>query len=64
MFRKNKRSLQPLLISHVSELPARSKKLLEGSWATTFRSDVFRRICEERFAVLYAVKMRGVPHPC
>jgi hypothetical protein len=54
MFRKNKRSIQPLLISHVSELPARSKKLLEGSWAATFREEVFGRICEERFAVLYA----------
>lgn len=54
MFRKNKRSQQPLLISHVNELPARSLKLLQGSWAATFRDEVFLRIREERFAVLYA----------
>jgi hypothetical protein len=54
MFRKNKRSIQPLLISHVSQLPDRSKKILENSWATTFRTQVFGRICEDRFAVLYA----------
>lgn len=54
MYRKNKRTLQPLLVSHISELPSRSKKLLEGSWAATFRREVFGRICEDRFAVLYA----------
>jgi hypothetical protein len=54
MFRKNKRSQQPLLISHINELPARSLKLLKGSWAETFREEVFLRIREERFAVLYA----------
>jgi hypothetical protein len=53
MFRKNKRSQQPLLISNISELPARSLKLLRGSWAETFRDEVFLRIREERFAVLY-----------
>jgi Transposase DDE domain/Transposase domain (DUF772) len=54
MFRKNKRSQQPLLISHINELPARSSKILKRSWAHTFREEVFLRIREERFAVLYA----------
>lgn len=54
MFRKNKRSQQPLLISHINELPARSLKFLKGSWAQAFREEVFLRIQEERFAVLFA----------
>jgi hypothetical protein len=54
MFRKNKCSQQPMLISNVNELPTRSQKILKGSWAATFREEVFLRICEERFAVLYA----------
>jgi hypothetical protein len=53
MFRKNKRSQQPLLISNVQELPTRSLKILQGSWAATFREEVFMRIPEERFGVLY-----------
>jgi hypothetical protein len=54
MFRKNKRSQQPLLISSVNELPVRSLQILKGSWAATFREEVFLRIQEGRFAVLYA----------
>lgn len=54
MYRKNKRSQQPLLISNVNELPARSLQILKGSWAATFREEVFLRIREEHFAVLYA----------
>jgi hypothetical protein len=54
MFRKNKRSKQPLLISTVNELPARSLQILKGSWSATFREEVFLRIREERFGVLYA----------
>jgi len=54
MFRKNKRSQQPLLISTVNELPVRSLQILRGSWGATFREEVFQRIREERFAVLYA----------
>lgn len=54
MFRKNKRSQQPLLVSNVNELPARSLKILQDSWAATFRDEVFLRIREEHFAVLYA----------
>jgi len=54
MFQPSKRSQQPLLISNVNELPARSLKILQGSWAATFREEVFLRIREDRFAVLYA----------
>jgi hypothetical protein len=54
MYRKNKRAQQPLLVSHVNELPERTQKVLKNSWAETFRSEVFARIREDRFAVLYA----------
>jgi hypothetical protein len=54
MYRKNPRAQQPLLVSHVNELPERTLKVLKGSWAETFRSEVFARIREDRFAVLYA----------
>lgn len=54
MFRKNTRTQQPLLLSDVNNLPVRSRKRLEESWAGTFREQIFRRIDEERFAVLYS----------
>lgn len=53
MYKKNKRSQQPLLISDVNDLPERSLKYLKNSWAETFRREVFLRIPEDRFAVLY-----------
>ncbi len=53
MYRKNQRSQQPLLISDVNNLPERVRKYLQQSWADTFRREVFLRIPEERFAVLY-----------
>jgi hypothetical protein len=53
MYKKNKRSHQPLLISDVNDLPERSLKYLRNSWADTFRREVFLRIPEDRFAVLY-----------
>jgi hypothetical protein len=53
MYRPNKRTQQPFLISHVNELPERTLKILKNSWAATFREEVFARIKEERFAVLY-----------
>lgn len=53
MYKKNPRSKQPLLLSDVQGLPARSLKYLENSWAATFRREVFLRIPEDRFAVLY-----------
>jgi len=53
MYKKNKRSQQPLLLSDVHALPERSLKYLKNSWAATFRREVFLRIPEDRFAGLY-----------
>ncbi len=54
MYKANKRHLQPLLISTVSDLPEKHRKRLEQSWASTFYREVFCRIPEDLFAVLYA----------
>jgi len=56
MYRQNRRSQQPLLISDIHNLPQRSEKYLKSSWAACFRREVFLRIPEERFAVLYVEK--------
>lgn len=53
MFRKNKRTQQPLLLTDLAYLPERSRRLLERSWAHTFRQEIFQRIDEGVFAVLY-----------
>lgn len=53
MYKKNRRAQQPLLLSDVNDLPLRTLKYLQGSWAETFRREVFLRIPEDRFAVLY-----------
>ncbi len=52
MFKKNKKHLQPALISSASELPKKQLELLKGSWASTFYHEFFSRIDEEIFAVL------------
>jgi hypothetical protein len=57
MYRKNPRSSQPLLLSNVNDLPPQLLARLEGSWAATFRSEVFGRINEDSFAVLYSEKV-------
>jgi hypothetical protein len=54
MFRKNQRHLQPALISNVQQLPERQRQRLEQSWAGVFFHEVFCRLNEEPFAVLYA----------
>lgn len=54
MFKKNKKHLQPPLISNVSQLPAKHRSRLEQSWAGAFYRDCFCRLKEEAFAVLYA----------
>jgi len=54
MFRKNERHLQPLLVSNVSDLPAKRRQRLENSWAGVFYREFFCRLKEEAFAVLYA----------
>jgi hypothetical protein len=53
MYRKNRRTQQPLLLSNINDLPERSKKRLTQSWAEVFRQEVFLRINEDLFAVLY-----------
>lgn len=54
MFKKNKKHLQPALISAASELPEKQLKLLKGSWANSFYHEFFCRIDEENFAILYS----------
>jgi hypothetical protein len=54
MFKKNKKHLQPALISAASELPGKQLKLLKRSWANTFYHEFFSQMDEEIFAVLYS----------
>lgn len=54
MFRKNKRHLQPPLISSVSQLADKHRQRLAQSWAGEFYRECFSRLQEEPFAVLYA----------
>lgn len=54
MFRKNQRHLQLPLTSHVDDLPEKLRRRLENSWAGVFYREVFCRLDEGPFAVLYA----------
>jgi hypothetical protein len=54
MFRKNQRHLQSALLSDLDHLTPKQRKRLEQSWAGTFRREVFTRLDESPFAVLYA----------
>jgi len=54
MFKKNHRHLQIPLTSHVAELPEKLRYRLEHSWAGVFYREVYSRIDESPFAVLYA----------
>jgi hypothetical protein len=54
MFKKNKKHLQPALMSAASELPEKQLKLLKRSWAHSFYHDFFCRIDEDIFAKLYS----------
>jgi len=56
MFKKNKKHLQPILISAANELPENQKELLKNSWAGIFYYKIFSRINEEIFEVLYSKK--------
>ena len=53
MFRPNVRHLQIPMFSSVDSLPAKVLKRLESSWAETFYCQVFVRIDESIFAMLY-----------
>jgi hypothetical protein len=54
MFKKNKRHLQPQLISEVSQLPERQFLRLERSWAGVFYREFFSRLDENVFSSLYS----------
>jgi hypothetical protein len=54
MFRKNQRHLQRALLSDLDHLTAKQRKRLDESWAGVFRREVFARLDEAPFAVLYS----------
>jgi hypothetical protein len=54
MFRKNDQHWQMPMFSSIDSLPEKQRKRLEASWAETFYREVFVRIDEEPFAVLYS----------
>ena len=54
MFKKNKRHLQPPLISQVTQLPEQQFSRLERSWAGVFYREVFCRLDESVFSCLYS----------
>jgi hypothetical protein len=56
MFRKNEQHRQGYLFSSVSDLPQKQREQLEKSWAGTFYAELFCRIDEAVFAVLYSDK--------
>lgn len=56
MFRANTSHLQGSFFNTVSELSEGARKVLEKSWAGTFYKEIFSRINEEIFAVLYSEK--------
>ena len=54
MFRRNDQHLQWPLLSDLDALPPKLKKRLEASWAGTFYREIFIRLDEKSFAVLYS----------
>ena len=54
MFVANDRHLQMPMFSSLDSLPEKIRKRLESSWAVTFYNQIFVRIDESRFAVLYS----------
>lgn len=54
MFKKNQHHFQLPLTSHVDDLPEKLRRRLENSWAGVFYREVFCRLDEGPFAVLYA----------
>jgi len=53
MFKENNQHLQPYLISNIRDLPEKQRSILDKSWSGTFYREVFCRIDEEPFSVLY-----------
>jgi hypothetical protein len=54
MFVANNQHLQMFMFGSINSLPEKILKRLETSWAGTFYHQVFVRIDEDRFAVLYS----------
>jgi len=54
MFRKNQKHLQPPLFSTIASLPEKQQKRLKASWADTFYQEIFMRIEELDFEILYS----------
>ena len=54
MFKENNQHLQHPLFSTISSLPDKQQKRLKDSWAGTFYEDIFARIQERDFEVLYS----------
>ena len=54
MYKENTEHLQIPLISDLDNLSDKSRKRLEASWAGDFRRDIFVRIDESIYAVLYS----------
>jgi len=56
MFKPNTKHLQPAIITAASELPEKQQKRLKASWADTFFQELFCRLDEAPFSVLYSEK--------
>lgn len=56
MFTPNEKHRQKPLFSTISTLPEKQRQWLEASWASTFYEELFSRIDENIFAVLYSDK--------
>ncbi|MBT4513277.1 MAG: hypothetical protein HOC20_13845 [Chloroflexi bacterium] len=54
MFRENHRHEQTSFFNTVDQLPRGVKKMMEKSWAPSFRELVFKKIDERRYEVLYS----------
>jgi hypothetical protein len=54
MFRENKQHKQKSLFSSIDDLPAKQRQRLQASWAASYYDEVFVRIDETVFAVLYS----------
>ena len=54
MFKANDQHSQMPMFSSISSLPKKILKRLKASWAGTFYREIFVRIDEKTFAVLYS----------
>lgn len=56
MFTRNDKHKQSLMFSGMDSLPEKARKRLQSSWAEAFYQELFCRIDESAFAVLYSEK--------